>query len=106
RRGMQLSRVQTGMRGRREIFQGNAPVSADAGENGGIHSNGNSHIPSSASFRANALRNFQPAVRHHLRLAGGAMDETADVPIPDRGENSLSGRERLEKTSKAVQIKL
>ena len=50
----------------------------------------------SALRRPEPLRRVEPAVRVVLRFARRALDEKADVQIPDRGKNQL-GRLRLEK---------
>ena len=70
-----------------EIFQGHAPFSADAFQNGGVHGDGNPGFQQSAFCRAEPLRRLEPALRLVLRFAGGALDEKADVPLPNRGKN-------------------
>ena len=70
-----------------EIFQGHAPLFADLDQDGRVQRDGDHGFQQSAIRRAKPLWRLEPALCVVLRFAGGALDEKADAPLPNRRED-------------------
>jgi glycosyltransferase involved in cell wall biosynthesis len=84
---LRLPHLQARVRDAAEIFQGHAPLHADAVPHRGLCRDGNPHQPPHAAHRPEPLRRAEPAVRDHPRFVRRALDAEADVPLRGEGAN-------------------